>query len=131
MREIGNVKKEGLWVRLFQKVLQLAIVYGSCHQSYVAFVTPVWSILNVATGEITLVSSNVSTYLLWKKYGYSLRGRDANAAINIMKIGIYLGATKVVYPAFSTTTTVTTNALAQHLFDRVLPVLRTLMAPVL
>ncbi|KAI8335976.1 hypothetical protein BC941DRAFT_471939 [Chlamydoabsidia padenii] len=56
------------------------------------------------------------------KHGFSLRGRDKNAAVNILKIALYKTAISGDYPAFSattssrTTTTATADQLTQYLF---------------
>ncbi|KAI8344864.1 hypothetical protein BC941DRAFT_465068 [Chlamydoabsidia padenii] len=60
-----------------------------------------------------------------RKHRVSLRSRENNAAVNILKIGMYQGATGGEYPAFSAspirtptrTTTATANHLADLLFD--------------
>ncbi|KAI8328439.1 hypothetical protein BC941DRAFT_519276 [Chlamydoabsidia padenii] len=54
-----------------------------------------------------------------RKHGFSLRGHDKNAAVNILKIGLYRAVIQNNYPAFSATTsstTTTADQLAQILF---------------
>jgi hypothetical protein len=64
------------------------------------------------TGAVTCINSNCFS----RKNGFASRGRDLNAAVNILKIGLYLQATGNSYPAFSRATTATTATIATILF---------------
>ncbi|KAI8330646.1 hypothetical protein BC941DRAFT_475509 [Chlamydoabsidia padenii] len=44
-----------------------------------------------------------------RKHGFSLHGRDKNAAVNILKIGLYKAVIQNNYPAFSATLSSTTT----------------------
>ncbi|KAI8329737.1 hypothetical protein BC941DRAFT_476107 [Chlamydoabsidia padenii] len=64
--------------------------------------------------DSTKLNSGIMVCINSDCIGFSLRGRDQNAAINILKKGIYKMATNIDYPVFTSSSA--TTATAQILF---------------